>query len=249
MRNHAPSFNLQNWWKSRKPFFRPYSLRTTAHIANSRCIISHSHKFLYFRIPKAANSTITSTLYRLQHGHTSPPDGKKIKSSFQHPDKLSRAEAATVKESYFKFSVVRNPYDRLLSAYLDKIKGNSLRQKRKVTNALKLPEDSEVEFDLFLDYLEQHSGTLDDAHWAIQTDMIFMPLSELDFLGRMENLSTDLAKIVSTIFGIEDFEIERQTQRVTNARARRHELLNSNQIKRITEIYRKDFELLGYEIE
>ena len=44
--------------RATRPFFRDYPLRVTAHIANSRCVISDPMRFLYFRIPKAVNSTI-----------------------------------------------------------------------------------------------------------------------------------------------------------------------------------------------
>ena len=234
--------------KATRPFFRDYPLRVTAHIANSRCVISDPMRFLYFRIPKAANSTIVATLYKQEHGDVGGK-GVKMKGSYRHPDSLDASEARDVRDNYFKFTVVRNPYDRFLSAYLDKIAGDRLRQKSKVTRALKLKPEEPVNIDRFLDYLEFEKGTLGDAHWAIQTDMIFMPLDQLDFIGKVESLSEDLPVIVERIFGNHEFAIEQRASHATGASSKRKTMLNHNQMLRIHRIYEQDFDLLHYPAE
>ena len=71
-------------------------------------MINHQHKFVFIHIPKTGGTSIKHALHRFQpneqifHGKLS-----------QYQEKFSRE----VLDSYFKFSVVRNPWDRLLSHF------------------------------------------------------------------------------------------------------------------------------------
>ena len=85
---------------------------------------------------------------------------------------------------YFKFSFVRNPYDRLVSEYIFDKKWN-----KKTKN---------MAFKEFLIYLaEQLKSQHIFAHYRPQTDFIYYDSNELlvDFVGRFENLIYDWEQV------------------------------------------------------
>lgn len=81
-------------------------------------MISHKYKFICPRIGKNASSSLIAFFLNfdsdlIDEGHTS------ILYGFDNFLKLKEKEAL---QSYFKFAFVRNPYDRLVSAYQEFIR-------------------------------------------------------------------------------------------------------------------------------
>lgn len=87
-----------------------------------RIVISQENKFVYIRVPKAANSTVITTLWACQKGKriSKKNKTKSIKQSFTNANRASLKNCNEAKKKYYFFIVVRNPYERVLSAYLDK---------------------------------------------------------------------------------------------------------------------------------
>ncbi|NIP55439.1 MAG: sulfotransferase family 2 domain-containing protein, partial [Phycisphaerae bacterium] len=70
--------------------------------------ISHQHKFIWFRVAKVATRTI------LNHFQTN-----QIHLDVEHAGFIFYPPGLFT--SYFKFAFVRNPWDRLVSCWLDKV--------------------------------------------------------------------------------------------------------------------------------
>jgi len=104
-----------------KPYFRKYrpqhALAGTGQI-NSKSLVSHRSRFVFFRIPKAAGSTATKTLY-LYENRTGIDDydDRVAKESYARLSELSSNQLREVGQQYFRFTIVRNPWRRLASAY------------------------------------------------------------------------------------------------------------------------------------
>jgi hypothetical protein len=223
-------------------------------VINNRCAISKNHKFIYFRIPKAANSSVITTLHFASNGKSIESNLESIKklnhkkvnqlkNSYIRPTDIPLNKLNTIIKDYFKFSVVRNPYHRLLSVYLDKInKSNFL--KKNVTSFLQCDFSDFVSLENFISYLE-YGGVNDNAHWARQTEIIFIPIEELDFIGRVENLKEDMRFITKKIFGTE-FNLYSFRPHRTDAISKQNKLMTDNLKERIYKIYEKDFQLLRY---
>jgi len=87
--------------------------------------ISHSHRFIYIHVPKCAGSSFTKALQQAgTHlellGPASVSQREVFKQShLQHiPANILRDQlSAEVWNSYFRFSIVRNPWDWLVSLY------------------------------------------------------------------------------------------------------------------------------------
>lgn len=167
------------------PFYKRYPFHGSASVksADDRGCIDFDLGIFYNRTPKAANSTIVSSLVQAKLGtEIASPQAKKV---FRSPSTLSNSEVKAL-DGLFKFALVRDPFSRTLSAYLDKID-------RKYNQ-----KEEKVSFKDFLKNLKQ--GKLhSNLHWAPQTSIMLLPIKEFDFIGKFENLNQDLNFILSRI--------------------------------------------------
>jgi len=228
------------------PFYNLFPSALEREIVNCRIDISPSYKFVYFRIPKAANSTIVASLYHAETSIelTSQVEINKIKADhFLFPDQLNLEQVNEMMENYFKFTFTRNPYRRIISAYLDKIIRNKGGKRDSIAGFLLKPNGSDISFDEFLKYLEM-GGINQNGHWARQIDLLPIPLDKFDFIGKIENLSVELPGVLYKLFN-RDCKIITMREHATNAE---DAYLNLNQdlYDRIYKIYEADFEYFKY---
>lgn len=216
------------------PFYKKYPFQghTSARSADDRGCIDFELGIFCNRVPKAANSTIVSNLVQLKLGEEiASPQAKKV---FKTPSQLTRGELGRF-DTLFKFAVVRDPFSRTLSAYLDKIDR-------------KFNQDGEkISFKDFLKSLK--NGKLHtNLHWAPQTSIFLIPFEEFDFVGKFENLNDDLAFIISKIKGKNDADstFSRKGPPSTSASDKIKKYYDDECIKLMQELFAKDFELLDY---
>jgi hypothetical protein len=218
-----------NPFYKRYPFTSPVSIRS----ANDRGCVELEMGFFYNRIPKAANSSVMTALAQLKCGH--PVPSKAAKTLFQSPASLSREEIYRF-DQLFKFAIVRNPFSRTLSAYLDKVE-----RRAKARN-------HESSFEGFVSYLEQ-GGLYRNAHWAPQTALLLIPVERFDFVGKVERYAEDWAEVLRSLQGLSS-DVALTSGFFANATGADAKLLRyytPSLVKRIAQIYRADFEAFGYD--
>lgn len=221
-----------------KPFYRAYPYRNGVSInsADSRGCVDLELGFFCNRIPKAANSTVTASLARYKLGHEVP--SRKAKKLFLHPSQLSSSQVQML-DQWFRFTIVRNPYTRTLSAYLDKVERHHRRGKN-VPNS----------FAGFLDSLA--GGALcDNAHWAPQHALLLLPLEKFDFIGRVESLDQDMAYIRQRILGEDNAPAITNSvlNHATGAVDKLKRYYDAYCVERVQTLFRQDFEAFGYSLE
>ncbi|WP_226664070.1 sulfotransferase family protein [Microbulbifer aggregans] len=221
-----------------RPFYQHYPFRSAVSMrsANDRGMVDMELGFFYNRIPKAANSTMVTNLVRLKLGYDLP--SRQAKRTFPHPGRLGKSEMSRF-PGLFKFTVVRNPYTRVLSAYLDKI--------------ARFPErpGNNITFDEFVQKLDQDRDFLySNAHWVPQSDLLLMPAAELDFIGKVESLDRDLDEIKRRLQPDNHDQITSAGPPPTGA-AKKLRRYYSNQalVDQVARIYRADFETFQYSPE
>jgi hypothetical protein len=126
--------------------------------------VDNNRKLIWFRAAKVASTSIFDILKQ----HTS------INSC-----KYDMPYCQSGYEGYFKFCFNRNPWDRVVSYYSDKVIKRQL-----------FPECCGKYFAYFANYLEKLDLTKANGHIRLQTSCF--PQDEIDFVGRLENLEEDL---------------------------------------------------------
>lgn len=220
------------------PFYRQYPYRNGVSInsADSRGCVDTELGFFCNRIPKAANSTVITNLAKFKLGRDIL--SKHAKKLFRHPSQLSAEEVAAL-NTLFQFTVVRNPYTRTLSAYLEKVE-------------LRFAKGRKVEssFSEFLNSLI--NGKLySNAHWAPQNSLLLLPLEEFDFIGKVETLEEDMAYIRGRILKTDEASepIKSFRPHATGANEKLKHYYDESSIEIVRNLFREDFELFGYPLD
>jgi Sulfotransferase family len=161
--------------------------------------INHKHKIIYCMIPKNATTLfktmmITNSDHRVSYEQSSQGVHSYLRTNkafhLTDPYCLNNSE-------YFKFVILRNPFNRLVSAYLDKfVKHKTLALKPQVNvinnvyGFLGLKPDiyKSITFSQFVQYLVRTEDLQLDSHWRPQSSFLSSGLFEFDFIGQFEKL-------------------------------------------------------------
>lgn len=217
----------------------------------SRSMVSNKRRYCYCRIPKCANSTIVNSLAYYDPEMTFDPTDQRGKYVKEQTSRLLSAKSLTVSSftgKYFLFTFVRNPYSRVLSAYLDKIA--VLEKKAYATNRQVIIAYSrsgqDLTFETFVSYLE-NGGLYLDPHWAPQTSMLPVGVKKIDFVGRVENLDKDLEYVVKYLFGENIYQgpVTREVDR-TDSSNKLLKYYDTEIADRVYSLYKSDFDSFLY---
>ena len=194
-------------------------------------VLSHKYRFIYFPIAKNASSTL--------RGEFSRP----VYECTQLPANQLPAEAL---ENYFKFTFLRDPVTRAVSAYQQvsmilESKGPTLPE-----HAFATMDDSPARFTAFVQQIEKRAW---DGHVRPQSH--FLSGISLDFYGRVETLQRGLALVFDTlglgacpILPVRYSREGRKTQLNYSRFLVDHEQLPPPMLARIRQIYRDDIDLI-----
>jgi hypothetical protein len=153
-------------------------------------IVSHEYKFIYFPIPKSGCSSVKKMLSEIM-GIPGDSNAKEHGAWYYHYRKFPFVLKGQISKEfveYFKFSFVRNPYDRLVSCYVQWVKNglnpsldpygvfySGMPFKEFVKEVCKIPDSiAEGHFRSQYSYLIDRKGR-------------FLP----DFVGKIENFEND----------------------------------------------------------
>ena len=214
---------------SRHPLLRKRNKHLCYKIAK-RVYFSKEYNFCYFRMPKAASTTILNSL--------SKSILKKDKSMIELEKKFQKLPNTKDLNNVFKFTFVRNPVTRVLSAYLDKSRDPSFLKSHTFLN---VAPGTIQGFEHFLACLED-GKLLSNLHWAPQTEILPFEVEEIDFVGRFEKLEDDLRFCLENIAG-GDISIESSRPHQTDADNRIREYISKHSRSTIERLYSKDFEI------
>ena len=228
------------------PFYRrfPYTGKMDLFKLDPRGAYSPVEPFFYSRVPKAANTTITQLL----HEQTSyrPPKARRVnpKYQFQRPLFMSKDEVKRLDDEAFKFTFVRNPYSRVLSAFLDKVGRRRHQGLRFLAWADRHGQPQN--FLGFCRYLEA-GGLYLDMHCPPQVHILCIPLDRFDFIGHVETLDDDLQLVFRKVFGTQAPQQAVRAGTATGANTQLTEHYGEEEQGIVNRLYADDFERLGYD--
>lgn len=188
------------------------------------------HRCIFIHIPKAGGVSVSKALFGARSGgHSSITRYKKI-------------FGIQTFYNYYKFSFVRNPYTRLLSAFNYFKRGGYVEKDREIS--AKYFEPFETLDDFVKTWLDK-SNVWKITHLVPQTHFITNRKGELeiDFLGRYENLSNDF-KVVANHLRIRSELGHHNRSRETDSWI---DCYTPQSLEAVNELYKKDFELLNYD--
>ena len=147
-------------------------------------------KLLYGRVPKAANSSIKAALCRLLSER--PPKGTKTTSDkfWQHEtnnetELITLRKARKYRHSHFSFSFVRNPFDRLIAAYNNKV----IEIEQPPLPMQNMGIHHNMSFESFLDILIDTPIQRYDVHVLPQSHLLCLGRQVIPkFVGRVEQI-------------------------------------------------------------
>lgn len=234
--------------KSAEPcfrFLRPEDLMHATHI-------SLRNKYLYVETAKVACSTLKRILIDAEY------EGKVAitKPEYVHYREFSPLlnarqvgdfKAFLERKDIFKFCFVRNPYTRLLSCYLDKIKRREAQNHPLMIQLGYGPFSEKVlSFEEFVHAVAAQPIRYMDAHWRTQYYGTFQDGIDYDFIGKFENFEADL------IFAIGQTSVDlaayyaKQAGHATKANTLIQQYYTPELKTAVYEKFKIDFEYFGY---
>ncbi len=213
-------------------------------------MISHKHKCIFIHIPKTAGTSINTFFHPGVNFHYNTPDYERLfgwcpkrKIHMQHATSQQLLELELVTEEewkeYFKFTFVRNPWDRAYSDYL------WIQQFSGVKGSFKDFINKENSFYEILNN-NTKSKFLGD-HLIPQSHFFDVNGTyELDYTGRFENFETDINVILKKISIDKSFDVfQNRTKRKKNY----SNFYTGTYKKLIEKKYSSDIESFGYTFE
>jgi hypothetical protein len=204
-------------------------------------IISHSHRYIFFAIPKTGTHSIRRALrvhmdaQDLEHvllfeRKLLPyPELAHLKHGHISAQQIRPLVGESMFGAYFKFAFVRNPFDRFVSycAFMSRHTGHFATAPRDYMKFIATVERP-VEHILF----RPQSEIIGDANGQLM----------IDFVGRVEHLQTDYDRICERI-GQPSAVLERSNES-THQDYRSY--YDDTLIGLVTDLYRRDLDLFGY---
>ncbi|EDX86090.1 hypothetical protein S7335_3793 [Synechococcus sp. PCC 7335] len=215
----------------------------------SKAILIKKHKVIYFPIPKVACTSLKKACADLIE-MSSDSDISVHDTYFPGIQDLDALQGY---EDYFKFAFVRNPWDRLVSCYCNKIKSDAHINNRWFQNGVSVglahydTFEAGMSFGAFVNSVIDIPETLAEKHFRSQHTFIVGVDGKLlpNFVGKFESLSEDLARICDHL-NVEPMELP-HLQRSFRRDYRKY---YSEDLKEVVATrYERDIALFGYDFE
>jgi len=211
--------------------------------------ISLRYKYIFVATPKAACSSLIMMLQRLEwndthflHNPTWEVHDRALSPLLNPLQVISFSELVADPE-FLKFCFVRNPFDRIISAYLNKVvKEDHFREDMLATIG---KSGVDVSFDEFISYVASKPDEQMDLHFAVQHNQTFQDMITFDFIGKFEQFDADLATMSHLLkVNLAPYHVRFDPHR-TGAK-RYGAFLTERNTALILEKYARDFETFSY---
>lgn len=229
-------------------------------------IISHTHKFIHIKSIKTAGTSIEAVLSNHCSGndvvtplndfrHNRDEKGRFIHHSMnaeeyheigQHVDALTTKSRlpASIWDEYFKFSIIRNPWDRVVSYFFwQKRNDPALQPRKRFYHYFGVPFDNLATVrKAFAEYVKAGEWMTNDCFYLIDDELC------VDFTIRYENLMEDYAEVCKRV-GVRADPLPRLKGGMRRRDHHYSEYFDEESAAIVRERHRNDIRLFGYEFE
>lgn len=234
--------------------------------------VNDKHKVLYCEVPKVACTNFKRIMLILSGkvNTTNPVDlpptlvhGDYQRNYLRTLDTYSPREIVKKITTYFKFMFVRDPLERILSAYRNKFTRTyneyfKLRYGRKIVSRyrdnpsdISLENGHDVRFTEFIEYLLDPVTSQEDElnpHWRQFYRLCHPCQVKYDFIGKYDTLDEDVDKLLN-ILNLEDvIRFPKAKPGVPTSDIMRMYFKNvtSQELHKLWKLYAVDYNMFGY---
>jgi hypothetical protein len=195
------------------------------------------YQCIFVHIPKTAGVSVCQSLFgNLAGSHVSMPTYQLV---------FSKSEF----ERYFKFTFVRNPWDRVLSAYNFLKKGGMNEQDRRWAKSNLIPYQS---FEEFIKVGLSKPNVQKFKHFRPQYNFLSIPNGQelpVDFLGFFENIQDDFQYVASTLEIGNNLVLKRMNASSPGQKLDFRDFYTDSTRSIVAEVYKNDIDAFGYNFD
>lgn len=237
-------------------------------------LVDENHKLLYCYVPKVA-CTNWKRILMILTGKWNDTDVLAIPASLAHTQGMFRNLSSVPKEqrdymldSFHKMIIVRNPFERLLSAYRNKLEGDTQSAKyfqdrvgRRIIKAFRQNPSNESlelghdvsfrEFALFLtSKAEELADVTSNEHWQPISSLCHPCLVKYTLVGKYETLLDDSLLTLHTINASHiQFPRLAHTSGTADKLRSYFSQVELPLIRKLYKLYKHDYAIFNYDLE
>ncbi|KAK3610208.1 hypothetical protein CHS0354_038848 [Potamilus streckersoni] len=246
----------------------PLDTRAYKHI-----VVDDNYKVLYCYIPKVACTNL-KRIFLILKGIVKTSNPLEIpyhdvhfsfKNSLNVLSNYTPSEAKTRLETYNKIIFVREPMERLLSAYINKFTENEtefyenygrkiIKHYRVSPNVKSIEKGHDVKFEEFLRYITDKSVWGNNhEHW-IQYERLCHPCHvQYDVIGKMESIDEDTDYLLQYLGASSKVKFPKRSDSTTkrktkNELSKYYQGIPKDLLERVLQEFRRDYVLFDYKI-
>ncbi|XP_025043331.1 carbohydrate sulfotransferase 9-like [Pelodiscus sinensis] len=240
-----------------------YSQSKLPHDVARQIFVEHNHKFIYCEVPKVGCTNWKKIILLLTMNLSR--EINEVHDDLIHKTSLIKRLSSYSSDyqeklltSYTKVMFTRDPLERLISAYRDKLLHSEPYYSITVANEIKAMfrknknSTERVTFQEFVNFILTQNQEKLDIHWRPMFLLCDPCDIHYDIMGKFETVVQDSERVLRNIGAPEDMHYpnfkkysseKRTSDDITLAYLRK---LSSEQIQKIKEMYKMDFALFNY---
>ncbi|XP_065568716.1 carbohydrate sulfotransferase 11-like isoform X1 [Artemia franciscana] len=241
-----------------------------ANVGHWHSSVDDEHKLIYYYIPKTG-CTLWKAIFGILTNQSNETDAANItpydihfRMRYTNLYGLTPEERNRKLSSYFVFVVVRHPFERLVSGYMNKLGepgepyfqntyGAPIIEKYRFGATPEEIKSGKPTFSEFINYLTDPEMVRTyniDSHWAQYYKLSHPCFVRFDYIVRFEHMKEDTQHILELRNLTKLVKFTYKEPKTSNEKLKEYmQQLTINQIYKLYEAYKFDFELFGYDFD
>ena len=234
-------------------------------------IVNEEHKVIYCQIPKVACTQVKRIFQALNGNYQSVYEVKSVDIlpfTYLEDKKFSEEQRRYMLKNFYKFMIVRDPIERLVSAYRNKLEDKSnpgmllkelSKKMRKLFDARRQGYNKTktaayyITFPEFIHHIIETPLHELNQHWMPFNDLCRPCDIQYDFIGSLDNLKRDTTYVMKKVkldetkyYVKKTIGSVKQTTRKSTANFLKD--VPKDHFDRLVKMLQLDFELFGYSL-
>ncbi|WP_226397929.1 sulfotransferase family 2 domain-containing protein [Synechococcus sp. MU1648] len=208
-------------------------------------MISHDKKCIFIHIPKCGGTSVEDVIWPKDQGRTEQDlwmgfvtrfENKYQTGGLQHllAWQVRQEVGSDAFDSYYKFTFVRNPWDRIVSQFA------FMQRRPDLMEYLGMKSDTEFKSYLELIRLKEHVQWTPQVRFFLDQDGSVL----VDRIGRLESFGEDCAQVFAAL-GLKAGLLAGHANR-SKRQSFQHYYSDREAIEMVADIFAEDIEFLGY---